>query len=551
MVRTWLGHRTRNQSPSARFPDMAGTDISSDGSGRYVRACVSVCGIERVRHDRQERADISHIMLSRAILGYALPGGAAVPIPSPPNHELDLGDGCLTCVWDWVSYHQDLYLLGNHILEGRDFCLDGVLAIVQSGWDASRGTGHPCGKVLKRDPIQEFCVLLPVTVYEDAWRRLALQTLGFGVSSTGEEGLRISSNAGLLQEIQDLEAGGEFGKAAFMGAFYLHDVGRAVESLQASEDSTMRVLATALLAYCSMMRATDARTGSTNHLPDMWRNMCDSARCSLHDPYLVALMEFLGSQGDLAGILASRQLHIIDRITLALHFAPYPACVSFLESLVTELVQSGDVRAVMLVGLHSLPAMRQVLQPYLDRTGDVQSCALLGSLVCPRKFADPYVDQWVEGYRQLLNRWKLFHARAHFDIARRAGAKRHPFAATSSVTGAADLVPAQLVIRCAFCQTSLSHTPAPVTNVSVVLAPAPNACPHCRKPMPKCSLCLLPVGMRTNATGKGTSPLEDWCVVCIRCQHGGHAGHYQAWFARHDVCPVGDCSCKCNVSTTG
>jgi hypothetical protein len=40
-------------------------------------------------------------------------------------------------------------------------------------------------------------------------------------------------------------------------------------------------------------------------------------------------------------------------------------------------------------------------------------------------------------------------------------------------------------------------------------------------------------------------PFAEWFTWCLRCRHGGHAHHWLGWFAKHDVCPVSGCDCRC------
>jgi hypothetical protein len=115
-------------------------------------------------------------------------------------------------------------------------------------------------------------------------------------------------------------------------------------------------------------------------------------------------------------------------------------------------------------------------------------------------------------------------------------------------------------------------------------------CPKCFRHMPRCGVCSLWLGSpdpmsraaiaadakreeeeklnhkdddnddETDEHGNGdtsattkkrTGPSEDeiirrFVVFCINCNHGFHANHAKAWFARHRVCPVAECSCVCD-----
>ena len=127
------------------------------------------------------------------------------------------------------------------------------------------------------------------------------------------------------------------------------------------------------------------------------------------------------------------------------------------------------------------------------------------------------------------------------------------------------------------------------------------ACPSCRKPLPRCAICLLHMGTPLDSilsvplssssaeerasiaaikrsestksvvvvdvpeddgdalvdTNKSTTTtttttsltpfgIDLWFTWCQTCRHGGHAVHMMQWFSRNKVCPVSDCPCLCS-----
>jgi len=119
---------------------------------------------------------------------------------------------------------------------------------------------------------------------------------------------------------------------------------------------------------------------------------------------------------------------------------------------------------------------------------------------------------------------------------------------------------------------------------------APNAkakstvCPNpaCRKPLPRCAICLLNLGspisstwaagealgiadIKGKALGAATqlqqqqhlqqrqqqhwqsavATVSQWFAWCQTCRHGGHVEHMDEWFREHAACPVADCTCRC------
>jgi hypothetical protein len=130
-------------------------------------------------------------------------------------------------------------------------------------------------------------------------------------------------------------------------------------------------------------------------------------------------------------------------------------------------------------------------------------------------------------------------------------------------------VPAQLDARCNYCSSSLglksqdTHANQWLSKMKPVLS----CCPTCRKPLPRCAICMLSLGSlnpyieltKERGRGRGTPPPPDdlstlqslpfaeWFTWCMRCKHGGHAHHMIGWFASHEVCPVSGCDCQCQV----
>jgi hypothetical protein len=129
----------------------------------------------------------------------------------------------------------------------------------------------------------------------------------------------------------------------------------------------------------------------------------------------------------------------------------------------------------------------------------------------------------------MLNRWKLYHARARFDIARAQLARAHhvgggesgvmpgPHAGSGTEPTTPPLpIPSQIRIRCLFCHHSIAttrfadsfHSPAPGAaeggTGTGLLPRSPATCIHCGKPLPKCALCLLPMSPGAEFTGAGS-----------------------------------------------
>ncbi len=224
----------------------------------------------------------------------------------------------------------------------------------------------------------------------------------------------------------------------------------------------------------------------------------------------------------------------------------------------------------------------------MDRTGDVQTAALLASLIdifVPGP-PDPRLAHWILAYDQLLNqlhRWELRAALTirrnalrrdytgkewHLDQSSLPAGKRPPTG--ENPAGTKDQF--KIRPRCGFCGQNLDRASAEEIVANV---PAPTEqklihnCPKCRNQLPRCAICLEPLALANPYTaaaaaavsgvGKKSSGgeyrssermrigrVENWFVWCQKCRHGGHSAHVEEWFDTHCECPVAECTCRCN-----
>jgi hypothetical protein len=80
--------------------------------------------------------------------------------------------------------------------------------------------------------------------------------------------------------------------------------------------------------------------------------------------------------------------------------------------------------AIPLLGLtnHLVP----VLQSYLDIHADIQTTSLLAALIPPKHLTPAQrttIERWPEGYRDLLDSWRMFAVRVDFDVRRQEKAR--------------------------------------------------------------------------------------------------------------------------------
>lgn len=87
--------------------------------------------------------------------------------------------------------------------------------------------------------------------------------------------------------------------------------------------------------------------------------------------------------------------------------------------------RNSDLHDLPLTGL-SGPAL-PLLQRWLDRTGDMQTTALLSAFIPTtnlRKSDKELIKRWQEGYRDLLDSWGMWGTRVEFDTSLREERRR-------------------------------------------------------------------------------------------------------------------------------
>jgi hypothetical protein len=178
----------------------------------------------------------------------------------------------------------------------------------------------------------------------------------------------------------------------------------------------------------------------------------------LHDPYFRAMLAHL-VMGDWNDVLDEEVIPFRERLSIAFQFLDDRALATYLRRTVDRACAHGDIDALIVTGL--TPAGMKVLQAYVDRTGDVQTAAILSSYVCPQRFKDRRAERWLDAYRDLLDGFKLHRLRVSLDIER--GQILHGAMQNGDMVPE-DWVPRQILIRCHYCNK-------PVSNPSTALDP--------------------------------------------------------------------------------
>ncbi|XP_063825990.1 GATOR2 complex protein MIOS [Ostrinia nubilalis] len=343
--------------------------------------------------------------------------------------------------------------------------------------------------------------------------------------------------------VERAEAAGTPCRAAALAAFHLR-LRHALDVLARAREPQLRVVALALAGL------SDER---------LWRDALAAAAPALPDAYLRALLLFLAASApaapappsappapsaELDAVLAETEMRLEDRVAFACVYLSDAKLHDYIRRTTDELVEAGDLSGILLTGA-SLEGVA-LLQRWVERTGDVQSAALVAARCLPPELlradaaADPrerYAAGWLGAYRLLLDGWRLWWARSALDTcAGEAGGRR-------------------VAVACSYCGKSVAAPHArPAARPAFARLPPPAAkmkqissCPNCRKPLPRCGVCSLHLGGAAPGAGGGGGQFGGWFSWCVACRHGGHAAHLLEWFKEHTECPVSSCTCHCST----
>ncbi|KAL4248763.1 WD repeat mio family protein [Abortiporus biennis] len=310
----------------------------------------------------------------------------------------------------------------------------------------------------------------------------------------------------------------------------------AVELLMRSKDETHHMMS-------GMLAALSPSSASSNKNTEL-REHCERLIVRLQDPYLRAMLTHLIVSDDWTDVLLEDALPLRERLAIAFQFLDDKEISGYLRRTMDRCIHEGDIEGLIVSGL--TPHGLEILQAYVDTTGDVQTAAILAALN-PSRANDLRTERWLDTYRDLLDQWKLFHYRCQLDIDRGRILQEsiqqgeiQPFEWTSK----------QIVLRCNYCNKPF--------NSAWPNNPRPTSCQHCGRPLPRCSICLLTLSIvqddsrnaeLANSSSKDT--IDEALVFCQTCRHGGHASHILEWFYDedgnrvHGTCPVANCHCRC------
>ncbi|XP_040571344.1 GATOR2 complex protein MIOS [Lepeophtheirus salmonis] len=485
-----------------------------------------------------EIEDISHVMQVRASQGY----GPQLE----ENMKILSTDAALSTAWKWILTTKQLLENDKDLkVEFPSNSPPGVRTVLKILVPQESSASDTLSEQRSWHGIN---LLKPRRFYRSTSREKAIKIAGWS-SGAGYD------NSELISFLESLEKNGEYTRAAAIALFSL-DLRLSLTILQRgasncqSEDkekaTSMRMVSMALSGY------TEDKSG-------LWHEMVPGTNTLVGDPYLQILFTFLMySQEDYKAILDS-DLQLGDKVAFACGYLSDTHLTEYIESNWNQLKEKGNLLGLILCGMRSVESV-ELLQRYLDITGDIQTVSWMTSkgLFSELILDNPRPQIWINCFRNLLNMWNLWSVRAEFDI---------------SVNEILKKPLQQVYVSCNFCGRCIGQhvktgMPRPLAFVQKQSQLQPfksngwlQACSSCRKPLPRCSVCLINMGTMSGLNihaappsrdkPKKISPFKNFFSWCQTCRHGGHALHILDWFKDHAECPVSGCSCKCSVLDGG
>lgn len=576
--RTYSPISVRRNSGDSILPDPP--HLESEGASKYIESItrVSSRSISRGRKHSRERdcprgleSDISMLMRRRVIYGYCL-----------TNHEsnarvlsksLAEDEEILSNLWSWCDYSRNL---GSSKIHGIDFSYQGILGIweglkptssqevvsILDGLDLASPSEASSITLGEMGPsVDVTASLRPRPSYKQS------QRLGDGFHGNYMAALNILNSRGNLEksqwkptihtdksqqrrlalELVDWKVSDEDflrwekeGKQSQAACWWLfnNQGGKAMSLLMRSKNESHQMFSGILAVLLQ----------ANHEYLDYHRSLATK----LQDPYQRIMLSSL-IFNDWIVKLEKETIPLRERLAIALRFSNDKELTAFLRNTIKDCIEKGNIEGIIVTGL--TPKGLDILQSYVDFTGDVQTAALLSSYVCPGRYKDSRAERWAEAYRDLLDGWKLFHHRCQFDIDRGKILKEGIW---NGDFPNMEWVKKQFMLKCNHCNKFVNIQQRPHEPVSMQRKRAA-ACPFCGRALPRCSVCLMNICIIPDSVRDSDllhssfrDTIDDALVFCQTCRHGGHASHIFAWFfdengeRRGRLCPVADCECKCD-----
>ncbi|KAG6840528.1 hypothetical protein C0991_006166 [Blastosporella zonata] len=289
--------------------------------------------------------DISMVMMRRAIRGYGLFDSVL--------HGFDFSNQGLLSIWEGFK--------PLPVAQGPNLASPNSYYDLSEQWDSHPSIDELYGNypaalgalVSRRDRTWKPSILTSKALH----RQVALQLIGWSFREDD-----------FTKVLQGWEAEGEVSKVACWLVFTKQH-SKAISLLMKSSDES----------HC-MLSGTIAALGPHGSKTPELREHCERLIVRLKDPYFRAMLTYL-ALNDWTEVLEEQALPFRERLAITFQFLDDKAVSSYLRRWEDDAIQWGAVDAIIIPGLSNKAGLK-ILQGFVNRTGDVQSAAIIGCVIC-------------------------------------------------------------------------------------------------------------------------------------------------------------------------
>ncbi|MCJ1372649.1 hypothetical protein MMC20_003874 [Loxospora ochrophaea] len=342
----------------------------------------------------------------------------------------------LQSMWNWIGRARSLAADDGMVARQVDLSYLGVYSFWHGDANRSEGSRSPDSREREAsisEAIKDLCndlqlpeIPLPQTSKLEH-RLLSLHTSG--LAFTEDE---------LAERIKDLIHDKRITEAALLALMY-NKKRLASESLRSG--GSPQIYQTLALALASV------RGGKAD---DGWQEIIVDIAKRIEDPFARAILTLV-SQDSWDSVVAEPSLPFQYRVGATLMHLDDQQIASFLQREQESAIKGGLVEGVLITGLyhHAL----ELFEAYIARSKDLPTSVLAMSFTAPLYIRDVRFQVWREGYRSIMNSWKMRLERTRFDVQ------------STKLAGGRDgqkflqTMTPQVTLRCDNCDQALDRNP--------------------------------------------------------------------------------------------
>ncbi|RMZ81048.1 hypothetical protein DV738_g2480, partial [Chaetothyriales sp. CBS 135597] len=389
------------------------------------------------------RLDRDNIIRERAVDGYG--------IDPSDNKEIVEDDEWLLAMWEWIEHATNLHEENQLSRDNLDLSYLGVYSIWMEDIPnrSARSFGPTSSRVTKTiENLAHELDIPPLRGAETsrpAHRQLCLyiSNLAWSKELVRQATLRFAEQ-------------GDHTKAAFIALVaserdLAHEILTGPNSTPAHKSLSLAIAGT-------------HRQISFGSAADAWKQSINALAEEADEPYALAILAYV-KHSRWSTPLLSGELDILTlyfRTAIALRHLSESDLTSWISSTTDQVVAQGDTEGILLTGLAHRKAV-SLFQAYIARFSDVQTPVLALCPIIPRYLNDLDIirrfDAWRNGYRHILNSWRLYIERATLDV-------QYSQVAIDNVTKQQLLPvpPPQIRLVCSYCSANIAHHAAATTG---------------------------------------------------------------------------------------